>query len=249
MKVEVWTVEKLNVLRERVAALGVQGAANMDRFQCVAKLAESEAAVEALRQECAKQGLATGGSRPELEIRLTEKQAGVSARDRLVYQVTACLLIGMAFVGLAISTPHIAAALARLMGMGPSMAALLAVTIDGGLIALKMMDNLGGKFHLGSARWGGKAALVVCLAFSAALNASEFLTHSTGLFSGTLAVSGAVFISGFVFVTSFYGSNMLLKCEPKTEADAVSKMTAAAILCQAAAEVDRLERLAATARK
>ena len=108
------------------------------------------------------------------------------------------------------------------MGCSPFYGWLMGIVIDGGFIAMKVIDCLDGKFSFSTMqKVAVKGIMVACLTVSAALNASQFLRHAangTGLEQG-LAVSFAVFISVFVFAMFYVGASMLVRCEAKSKED------------------------------
>lgn len=244
-------LESIADLRAHAAEMGLR-VNGKSRYELTTAIADKErrnyeaTIVFDLRKECAAKGLATTGSREELELRLATNQDGaIQRRDRLAYQAVAVVTILLGLAALAISIPHIAAELSALMNCSLHVGYLLAVVIDGGIVGLKVVDTLGHKFSLSrSVRTSVWSLLITCLVFSAALNASQFLRHvEENLFLQGLSILLAVFIASFVFLMFMVGSNMLVHCEDKSK-NHQAKKSAAELFREHADVFDKLQAVA-----
>lgn len=236
-------------LRTEASQLGIRGAGNKKRQDLILAIAQQQKEQEdaeriaELRVKCTQKGLATTGSIEDLELRLAGHNEGAVQRsDRWTYTATVFTTIILGIAALCITAPHIAAELTELMGCSIVVGYLFAIVIDGGFCSLKVVDTLGYKFELPRVvRWSVWSLMMICLALSAALNASQFLRHVEPVFAmQALAVGLAVFISAFVFLMFMVGSTMIVKCEDKSE----DKVSAAEAFRQSALMFDALEKAA-----
>jgi hypothetical protein len=228
-------------LRTRAAAAGVQDTARMTRESIVSALFTLEQETESLRREAQRRGLSTDGDKNTLELRLSATEDGaISSLDRRTYQGAALLILTLGLAGLAVSIPHVSLSLGRIMGVNTLYAVLLALIIDGGIVSLKVVEGLSGKFEMGKVRHLVTSSMIVCLGISALLNGQEFALHCQTWQSNIIAYILACFLSGFVFVMFLIGSYMLLNQHPRSKTD---KKNPADALRQAAEEYERLSNL------
>jgi hypothetical protein len=229
----------IRTLRTRAAASGII-ADGLKREQIVAKFYELEQENLELRQKCAVKGLSTDGTREELLIRLAKAQEGsISRSHRMFYRLAALLILSLAVAGLAVSLPHIAAALARVMGVTIFHAYLLALIVDGGICAFKVVETMSAKFNLQPIKKVVSLALIVALALSSVLNAAEFSLHATTTIHLVLAFLLAGFLAAFVYVNFLVGAYLLLNCEPKKDQEESSPSQ---LLLAAAATLEKLNK-------
>lgn len=229
----------LRHLREQAAQLGIPNVQKLrSRYRLLEATHAHKAQVEQLRAECIHRGLPAEGDEQTLKLRLAATRPdAVGQGHRRLWRLMGVGAIGLAVLALAVSLPHLAAGLARITGVGMGYAVLMAIVIDMGFASLKVIDTLAGWFRLS---WPVRAAvwvlMLLCLGFSAAVNATQFLETSQ---SPALARVTAGFLAGFIFCLSMIGAAMLTGCEVRAAGDRPSD-----VFRSAAGEYDRLERLA-----
>jgi len=237
----------LRQLRSEAAEFGID-TTGLQRAEVEVKLADAKREqLMPLRQACARKGLDTTGSLEDLQLRLTQAEGdSLGKGHRRLYKGMAIGSVLLGITGLGVLLPHTAAELKLVMGFDSMIFAfLMAIIIDLGIACTKAIHTLFGKFNfpkmLQVTIWG---MMLLCLAFSASLNASNFLRHTEPTMLGQcLAVGGAIFISCFVFCAFFIGSSMLMKCEAKTKSD--NDLSPAEALRKAADLMDKLQKNAA----
>lgn len=230
----------LRQLREEAARLGIPNVQKTRSRYCLLEAIQAhKAQVEALRAECIHRGLPADGDAQALRLRLAATRPGaVGERHRRLWRLMGLAAIGLAVVALAVSLPHLATGLARITGVGMGYAVLMAMVIDLGFASLKVIDTLAGWFRVSwSVRGAVWVLMLLCLGFSAAVNASEFLETSE---SPALAWITAGFLAAFIFSLSMMGAAMLTRCEVRMATEEVPS----GIFRDAAGQYDRLTRLA-----
>lgn len=230
----------LRQLREQAAQLGIPNIAKTrSRYRLLEAIQAHKTQVELLRSDCARLGLTADGDEQALRLRLAASRLGaVGQGHRRMWRLMGFAAIGLAILALAVSLPHLAAGLARITGVGMFYAVLLALVIDLGFAALKVIDTLSGWFRLPwSVRGAVWCLMLLCLGFSAAVNAAEFQRTSEGV---VLAWMTAGFLAGFIFAMAMVGAAMLTRCEVRM----ASERCPSAMFRDAAQEFERLERLA-----
>src|SRR6202021_3918134 len=168
----------LRQLREQAAAMGVGGVGEMaSKYTLIEAMNAKRGEIETLRADCQRAGLPTDGDEAALRLRLASLLPGTVGRDlRTLYRRMGIASIILAVAGLAVSLPHLASGLQRITGVEMIYAVLLAIIIDLGFASLKVIDTRAATFQLtGLIRGVVWSFLVACLAFSATVNASEFL--------------------------------------------------------------------------
>ena len=231
----------LGRLREQAALLGITGVAEItSKYALVEAINRKRAEIEGLKAECVALGLPTDGDEAALRLRLAQARPGVVGQDvRRLYRRMGWVVVALALAGLAVSLPHLATGLARITGVGLFYAVLLALVIDAGFAGLKVIDTLAGSFKLSpTVRAAVWVLMGLCLAFSATVNASEFIRSAD---SPALAVVTAFFLAAFIFSTAMIGSSLLTRCEPRT---APAEENPSTIFRKAAEQYDQLGRLA-----
>jgi hypothetical protein len=224
----------LRQLRARAATLGIQG---QTREEIIRAFAAREVEIAELRRRCARQGLATSGDMDDLLLRLASNTGGITRAHRWVYRAIAITVAGLGFAGLVVSLPHVAQALTRIMGVSAIHAYLLALIVDGGICAFKLIEALAERFHVRPVRVVVGAGLICALALSAVLNATEFAQHASDSGGVVLACLLAVFLAAFVYVNFLVSSYLLLHCSPRKEENPLSP---AQTLRDAAATLEKL---------
>ncbi|OAI41691.1 hypothetical protein AYO40_02540 [Planctomycetaceae bacterium SCGC AG-212-D15] len=230
----------LRQLREQAAQLGVPNVQKLrSRYRLIEAIYAHKAQVEQLRAECIHRGLPADGDEQTLRLRLAATRPGAVGRGhRRLWRAMGVAAVGLAVLALAVSLPHLAVGLARITGLGLAYAALLALVIDLGFAALKMIDTLAEWFRLSwSVRSTVWVLMVLCLGFSAAVNATEFSRTSEGI---VLAWVTACFLGMFIFSMAMIGAGMLTRCEVRM----ASENEPSDVFRDAAGQYDRLERLA-----
>lgn len=238
-------------LRKEATGLGITGTEKMDRAVVTTKIIGKWKEIEGLRNKCAGLGLSVEGTESDLRLRLTVNDPNsLTQRDHQTYSVSALAFAGLGVAALLVSLPHLTIELSRITGLHWTWAALLALVIDGGIIAAKVVDTLKCKFSLGKVGLYNTVAQYVCLGLSAAINASGFLAAESA--NPFLAVAFACVISGFVwfsFNTSAYLFTRKAKAEPKEdkpveEPKKEPELTPADKLRAAADQLDHLNKIA-----
>ena len=239
-------------LRKDAIALGITGTDKMDRATVTSKIIFKQRELEALRNKCATLGLPLEGTEADLRLRLTVNDpTSLTKRDHQTYNISALVFAGLGVAALLVSLPHLTVELSRITGLHWVWSLLLALVIDGGIIAAKVVDTLKNKFNLGKVGVYNTVAQYVCLGLSAAINASGFLAAESA--NPFLAIAFAGVISGFVWF-SFNTGAYLFTCKAKAEqpaekpAEDVKKepeLSPAEKMRRAADELDRLNKIAA----
>lgn len=204
-------------LRIRAAAHGIDSGGKK-REEIVRAFYRREQELAQLRRQCAERGLDCDGTREELQLRLAAAESGaVSQPQRNLYRLCGFAVIALGTAGLAVSLPHVAAALETVTGVKTANAYLLALILDGGICAFKVIEALSEKFETRPVQPVVSAGLIVALALSAVLNATEFAQNAKGPGGLVLAVAVSVFLSAFVYGNFCVGAYFMLHCDPRED--------------------------------
>lgn len=205
------------------------------------RAAATAAETERLRSECVRRGLAADGEPETLRLRLVASDpATVTPADRRLYNRAAVIFATLGVSALVVSLPHIACELRALTGLSLFAAVALAAVIDCGILASKMLDVLSVKFNLASLRPFNRAAMVACLAFSAAINYSGFV-RADG--NAALSAAVAVFLPAIAWFSFLASAYLATRCERKGETATAAECPATR-LERAARELRRLQAIA-----
>jgi lysylphosphatidylglycerol synthetase-like protein (DUF2156 family) len=233
----------LRLLREQAVTLGVPNVQGIKtRLRLLEAIEQRKQQIESLRADCLVLGLSTDGDENVLRLRLAGTREGaVSANFRQAWQRAGYACLALAAAGLVVSLPHLAQGLGKITGVNFFYATVLAIVVDLGFVILKGVDVISGTFEVSKAsRLAIRSLMIVCLAFSAIVNAVEFARTADSL---ALAILTSVFLAGFVFCMSTVGASMLMRCEPKKQPKQAEDPSA--VFRQAAERHDELEKLAA----
>lgn len=212
-----WSNMDMRKLRMEAVSQGISQDPHTDRTDLIAALSDR---LHALQGECAKKGISYDphATIRDLEILLAQHSDGaVSIAHRQGYYRAAAFAILLGITALAVSLPHVATAIGKLMGCHIFFAYLLAVIIDLGIGGMKIIDTLSHKFNLKQYRIPVWCVMLTCLGLSALLNSYEFTANVQSAGSQILAIVLATFVPAFAFCMFYIGAGMYVKCEDKTD--------------------------------
>lgn len=237
----------LGEIRTMALDLGLNPA-GLDKQDLCVKIKAKELEVNNLRAECISNGLDMSGSESDLRLRLEGVKPGALTKtDHILYSNAAVAMAVLGTAALLVSLPHLTLELSRISGLHWAWCALLAIVIDGGVIAAKVVDVLGNKFKLAKIGKINQYAMFVCLGFSSLVNASGFIAArgaDVGFFGVVLSVVFAALISGFAWF-GFTAASYLLTTKVKAdEKPTQPQLTPSQKLRKAADEMERLAAIA-----